>query len=146
MRWGSYAPAQRLHQHPTSAVTYSCFVLSTWVSPKFQKGVEHQKQAFAKNLHLVTYWASVHWNKSHSDSLSNSCIQRTNNSPGVGHRTRPTAKKLKEYLKLKNGTEINGKNTASTHQAKALFSRTLFAKQAAKLSELLFQGFLSTRF
>lgn len=92
MRWGLCAPAQRLHQHPTFAVPYSCLMLSTWVSPKFQKGTEHQKQTLAKNFHLVTYWASVHWNKSHSDSSSNSCIQGTNNSPGVGHRIRPTGK------------------------------------------------------
>lgn len=36
---------------------------------------------------------------------------------------------------------MDEKNTASIHQAQAVFSRTLFAKQAAKLPELLFQGF-----
>lgn len=147
MRWGSHAPARRLHQHPALAVTCSCFMLSTRVSPKFQKGMEHHKQTLTRNLRPGYTLSISPLKQAHSDSLSNSCIQGTNNSPGVGHRIRPTGKKkLREYLKFKNSTEVNGKNTASIHQAQALFSWTLFAKQAARLPELLFQGFLNIRF
>lgn len=93
----------------TLAVTCSCFMLSIWVSPQFQKGMEHHKQTLTRNLRPGYTLSISPLKQAHSDSLSNSCIQGTNNSPGVGHRIRPTGKKTQNTWNLKTAQKWTGK-------------------------------------